>query len=143
MTLSSSFTFEQAHSFCLRNRCALTNFTKIAMKSQLVASFSVTKIALSLRNKNRLCKRVLRLNGYKYVHVGLKLSGLFLYVILEQILKTITKKVASGELEDASSTIGQMGSASKERKKKKSVLVLSDGEAEQADPNEDSGDGET
>ena len=67
----------------------------------------------------------------------------FLYVILEQILKTIAKKVASGELEDASRTIGQMGSASKERKKKKPILLLSDGEAEQADPNGDSGDGET
>ena len=52
VTLSSVFTFQQAHCFCLSNRSVLTftltNCTKIAMKSQLVATqFGATKIALS------------------------------------------------------------------------------------------------
>ena len=46
--LSSSFTFEQAHSFCLRNRCALTFCTdKLHAKGDEIAAsceFSATKI---------------------------------------------------------------------------------------------------
>ena len=48
VTLSSSFTFKQAHSFCLRNRHVLIfeliKCTKIAMKSQLVATSAQQKL---------------------------------------------------------------------------------------------------
>ena len=48
VTLRNSFTFQQAHSFCLSNRRALTfiltNCTKIAMKSQLVATSARQKL---------------------------------------------------------------------------------------------------
>ncbi|XP_020631007.1 rRNA-processing protein efg1-like [Orbicella faveolata] len=55
----------------------------------------------------------------------------------EQILELISEKVASGELEDASATIDQMGSGSKERKTARPKLRLT----EQADvPQGDSGD---
>lgn len=58
--------------------------------------------------------------------------------ISEQILELISEKVASGELEDASATIDQMGSGSKERKTARPKLRLT----EQADvPQGDSGDG--
>ena len=68
VTLSSIFTCYQAHSFSLRNRRVLTfiltNCTKIAMKSQLVATLARQKlhwVALSCCDKNRLCKRAFRL----------------------------------------------------------------------------------
>lgn len=57
--------------------------------------------------------------------------------ISEQILKLISEKIALGELEDASATIDQMGSESKERKTTRPKLRL----AEQAGVEGDSGDG--
>jgi len=57
----------------------------------------------------------------------------------EQILKLISEKVATGELEDASTTINQMGSESKERKTTRPKLRLAE-HAEQAGVEGDSGD---
>ena len=60
----------------------------------------------------------------------------------EQILKVVSEKVASGELEDASTTIGQMSSGLKERKTSKLRLAE---EAEQAEveEKEEKNDGKT
>ncbi|XP_022804133.1 rRNA-processing protein efg1-like [Stylophora pistillata] len=57
----------------------------------------------------------------------------------EKIQKTIAKKVAGGELEDASSTIWKMGKASQKVTKEKPKLVLSDEESGRVDSK---GDGE-
>lgn len=57
----------------------------------------------------------------------------------EKIQKTIAKKVAGGELEDASSTIWKMGKASQKVTKEKPKLVLSDEESDRVDSK---GDGE-
>lgn len=45
------------------------------------------------------------------------------FEIAEHILEVISEKVASGELEDASTTISQMSSGSKERKPSKLRLA--------------------
>ena len=78
VTLSSFITFYQAHGFCLRNKrvltFTLTNCTKIAMKSQLVATSARHKlhlVALSCCDKNRLCKQALKSNTH---HLAPRLS---------------------------------------------------------------------
>ncbi|PFX17033.1 rRNA-processing protein EFG1 [Stylophora pistillata] len=60
----------------------------------------------------------------------------------EKIQKTIAKKVAGGELEDASSTIWKMGKASQKVTKEKPKLVLSDEESGRVDSKGDGEDGE-
>ncbi|KAL9963044.1 hypothetical protein ACROYT_G032207 [Oculina patagonica] len=59
----------------------------------------------------------------------------------EQIFKVILEKVKSGELEDASATIEQMGRGSKEMKTPRPKLRLTE-EVEQADLRGESGDDE-
>ena len=44
VTLSSSFTFEQADNCCLQNSCALTKCTKFVMKLQLVVTSARQKL---------------------------------------------------------------------------------------------------
>ena len=56
VTLSSSFTFEQAHSFCLQNRRALTNWLKSRWNRRWL-QLRRDKNCIELRNKNRLCKQ--------------------------------------------------------------------------------------
>ena len=60
--------------------------------------------------------------------------------ISEQILKVISDKVANGELEDTSTTIGQMSSGSKGTSTSKLRLAI---EGEQAKQEEERHDGKT
>ena len=66
---------------------------------------------------------------------------MYLRKISEQILKGISEKVASGELEDAFTTIDQMSSGFKERKGAKPKVILRV-EPGQADQKGESGEGE-